>query len=130
MTSLTSFPILDLTSDHPIIQEIYELGLKAKPAEACGVILPTPFNGSQVVEVENWALDTESHFYTTGKAIAEAIHEWLLTATHQETMDIIFWHTHPKGGIGPSRIDLRERVFGGHHLVVSLTEDGPCPVIY
>lgn len=130
MTSNTSFPILDLTSEHPLILEIYELGLKAQPAETCGVILPTPFKGSQVVEVKNEAQDAENHFYTTGKAIAKVIYEWFLTATHQETLDIIFWHTHPNGGIGPSRVDLRERIFGGHHLVVSLTEDGPCPVIY
>lgn len=124
------FPVLDLTADHPLIQEIYRLGQKASPKETCGVILPTPFNGVQVIEVENLAGDPENHFHTTGREIMIAIYEWLINATVEESRSIILWHTHPKGGIGPSTNDLRKKVVDGYHLVVSLTDDGPCPVIY
>lgn len=125
-----SFPILDLTSDHPLIQEIYLLGVQHQPNEVCGVILPSPFRGSQVVMIPNESSTPTEHFLTSGKAIAAHLHEWLLNASSSDLMNIIFWHTHPRGNIGPSKGDLVNRVFGMYYLVVSLTDDGACPVIY
>lgn len=36
---------------------------------------------------------------------------------------IVLWHSHPNGGVGPSKIDMRNKTPFKHHLVVSLTSD-------
>lgn len=40
-----------------------------------------------------------------------------------EAMDCTLWHTHPGGGVGPSRSDLRNKTPFNYHLVVSVIED-------
>lgn len=36
--------------------------------------------------------------------------------------DVIIWHSHPGGGVGPSRHDMVNRTPLKHHLVLSLVE--------
>lgn len=36
--------------------------------------------------------------------------------------DVIVWHTHPSGFVGPSRGDMQNRVEGLKYLVVSLPD--------
>lgn len=38
---------------------------------------------------------------------------------------LTLWHSHPSGGVGPSRVDMQQKTPFQYHLVVSLTEDGP-----
>lgn len=36
---------------------------------------------------------------------------------------LTLWHSHPGGGIGPSRTDMQQRIPFLHHLVISLVDD-------
>lgn len=36
---------------------------------------------------------------------------------------LTLWHSHPGGGIGPSRTDMQQRIPFLHHLVVSIVDD-------
>jgi len=110
--------------------EIGRLGNKAFPNEACGVILPIPWCGNQVIGLPNLAEDPTSHFQLNGLVIHKAIEGWLDIAEPMDLSNIIIWHTHPKGNIGPSIPDIRNKLDGVYYLVVALTEEGPCPTIY
>lgn len=37
--------------------------------------------------------------------------------------EVFIWHSHPAGGVGPSRIDMNAKTPLKHHLVVALVED-------
>lgn len=36
---------------------------------------------------------------------------------------LALWHSHPQGGIGPSRTDMQQRIPFLHHLIVSIVDD-------
>jgi proteasome lid subunit RPN8/RPN11 len=44
--------------------------------------------------------------------------------------EVLFWHTHPGGNIGPSKYDLDRRLEGFQYMVVALTPEGPVPARY
>ena len=37
--------------------------------------------------------------------------------------EMALWHSHPNGGVGPSRVDMQEKTPFKYHLVVTLIED-------
>ena len=55
---------------------------------------------------------------------------WLEYASPVDFEDMAIWHTHPGGGIGPSRLDLRGKLQGTRNLVVAITNEGPVPSWY
>lgn len=59
-----------------------------------------------------------------------ALSGWFEEADTALWPEVIFWHTHPGGGIGPSRVDMQNKPPSGYNLVIALTEDGPVPTFY
>lgn len=92
------------------IEKIMELGLDRAPNEACGVIA-----GRAVLEIENLSESPHDSYMVEGRQIVES-----LRIGGFENDEIIIWHTHPSGFVGPSEGDLRTRIEGLHYLVVSL----------
>lgn len=116
-----------------LLEAINLIARNQAPLEACGIILPTPHEGNQVISVPNRADNPKQAFKVLGNDIRVAMGSWLETAESDELRQVILWHSHPNGGIGPSRIDMRakdRKITGLAYLVVSLTEDGPIPCFY
>jgi proteasome lid subunit RPN8/RPN11 len=38
----------------------------------------------------------------------------------EDLAELTLWHSHPNGGVGPSRIDMQQRLPHFEHLVVTL----------
>ena len=112
------------------LQEIYQLGQKRSPAEACGVLLPSPWKGSWILEIPNRSNHCHDSFQYTTYDLREVLRAWFDQAEAEEVTKLALWHTHPSGGIGPSRVDMQSRVAGARHVVVTLTDEGPVPSWY
>lgn len=112
------------------LQEIFELGLRRVPSEACGFLLPKPYHDSWIVEMPNRSMHPHNSFEFNASDVRIALGNWLNEATVEEAEEVTLWHTHPSGGIGPSRIDMHNKIEGAHHLVVTITEEGPVPSWY
>lgn len=118
-----SSPMINLTKE--MVNEIGRIGKERKPNEACGVLLPhprSPHEGSksQVVELPNRSLKPDTYRMATAD-IRLAVEELNLSKDEVDRMAI--WHTHPGGGIGPSRDDMIRRVRDVPYLVVAIQED-------
>lgn len=85
------------------------------PGEACGVISS---DGLQVIEVPNRSAGVEGLFTAEKGDLLSA----LKNLDNEDMSDVTFFHTHPGGGIGPSRYDLQNRTGFPNHLVVTLIE--------
>ena len=131
MTTMSPSSLAHLTADHGIIQQIAALAEAAEDPtqELCGVILPQPFHGVQVVMVPKRADDPHTSFKMLGSDLRFAMGSFFEEVDSSLWPEVIFWHTHPGGGIGPSRVDLQNRG-PGHYLVVAMTSEGPVPVLY
>lgn len=128
---MTSFEVkVHLDDRH--VAEIHRIGMLRYPSEACGVFLPTPRRyqliESQVVEIPNRSLNAEIEYVMTPEDVRMAIEDWARAATSEERNAVSVWHTHPGGGIGPSKLDMARKLRGGTYLVVALTPEGPVPV--
>lgn len=130
--TMSATSLVDLTVDHPIVEEIMNLvATQSDPeAELCGVILPTPYRGNQVFSIPNRAKDTHSSYVMSGSDIRLTVEGWLEEADTTLWREVVFWHTHPGGGIGPSRIDMQNRPPSGYNLVIALTTSGPVLTFY
>lgn len=108
------------------LEEIARIGRERAPAEACGVLLPTPYHSSRVWEMPNRAKKFLESFELHTDDIMVGLGEWV---QHNRDYwdDLVIWHTHPGGAVGPSSIDLENRLDTVANLVVALTEEGPKP---
>jgi len=109
-----------------MVQEIARIGRRRAPAEACGLLLPHPVNGKQIIELPNRAIDGEHEFTMWGEDIALIVED---LQEHQEIKpqflrETAIWHTHPRGNLGPSRFDMEHKPPEFQSLVVTLFEDG------
>jgi proteasome lid subunit RPN8/RPN11 len=99
-----------------VIPRIIEIGLDELPNEACGVIVPdlerTP--DTWVTQLRNRAPSPTNAFAIDVATIHGLVRDKELWA------DVIIWHTHPGGNIGPSEGDMRTKVEGVNYLVVTL----------
>lgn len=93
--------------------ELLRITRERAPLEAVGLILP---DGS-VMELPNHAENPESNF----KASREDMRECLSPEVDLE--EVALWHSHPQGGIGPSRMDMKSKTPFHHHLVVSFVNN-------
>ena len=99
-----------------IIPQIVELGLRRAPFEACGIVVPdleVPA-ANWVKELQNRSSDPLNSYEidtATIKTLVENAENW---------SDILVWHTHPRGGIGPSKGDVESKAKGLRYLVVAL----------
>lgn len=109
-----------------VLEAIAEIGKLRLPNEACGVLTPTPYRGSRVFEIPNRSNTPRDSFAMKSDDIVLTLDGWL-KENHQVARwdQITIWHTHPGGGVGPSRTDLHSRIEHCGNLVVSLYEDSP-----
>jgi proteasome lid subunit RPN8/RPN11 len=101
-----------------VVPKIVEIGLERAPSEACGLVIPnleaTP--DQWVQELINRSEDpTNSYRFDTSAVRA-------LLTDREVWEDVLIWHTHPSGHVGPSRRDMEERhaELKGRYLVVAL----------
>lgn len=95
-------------------REMVRIANNAAPHEAVGLIL----NGTQIVQMFNHSTSPHNSFLVKKEQILERV-------KNSSLQDAVLWHSHPSGGVGPSRVDMQQRTKLLHHLVVSLTENGP-----
>lgn len=97
-------------------QELTRLALLRAPLEACGVISS---DGLQVIEVPNRATPGVEGQFTVERA---DLFSALKNLDNDDMSDVTFFHTHPGGGIGPSRYDMQQKTSFPNHLVVTLID--------
>lgn len=112
------------------IQQIADLGRQRAPDETGGVLLPAPHQGKWVWELPNHDPSSHDGMEIHVKDIRAVLGEWLETEGQTRATEVVLWHTHPGGHIGPSREDLERAVPDLNCLVVTLTQDGHIPVWY
>jgi len=49
---------------------------------------------------------------------------------YDDPQDVTLWHSHPSGGVGPSRIDMQQKIPMANHLVLALVEGEVIPTWY
>lgn len=113
------------------VTTISRIGADRAPAEACGVILPSPHHDRRVWELPNRSLTPHDTFVLHGDDLKLELEQWLRANPTQEAIhNMIIWHTHPKGQTGPSESDIEGRFENCCNLIVSLTDDGPIPTFF
>jgi proteasome lid subunit RPN8/RPN11 len=101
--------------DDRLVREIGHIGEERSPAEACGIMLPTPHKGKRVWELPNRSNRSNDSFVMLGSDIAMVLGDW--DGPYEE---IVMWHTHPAGNVGPSQADIQNRVVKFPNLVVTI----------
>jgi proteasome lid subunit RPN8/RPN11 len=109
-----------------IVHRIMAIAELRHPAEAVGMMID-----DQVLELPNRSLKPLSSFLFTPADIALTLQNNNIDPNiWQRPGDIILWHTHPSGGVGPSRLDVQNKLQYVRHLVVTVTPEGPIPTWY
>lgn len=114
-----------------MVDQIAQIGLAAYPHEACGLLLPTPVRGQQVIQLPNRSkepldsveVDPDDFIIEMELLYGEA------DAIPDEVLeDIVVWHTHPSGNVGPSKYDMENKPAKLGCLVVAIYTDGRPPL--
>lgn len=113
-------------TDSPVITHIGDLGRLRAPIEAAGFVFP----GDRLIELANRSHTPTTNFEFEPEDVMLAIQAAQLDLTDEDWEDAVFWHTHPGGMIGPSKVDLDNRLGPITHLVVTLTPEGYIPTSY
>lgn len=144
---MSSFATM-MTSDHEVVASIAEIADRRRPEEACGVILPqcyvhTPLC-NPVHELDNIIPDPSRRQAEFELNIADLLGVvWAWRRAHEDpdlpntdylpsphggfsariiaqlSVDVVLWHSHPSGLIGPSRGDVRNKIAGLKSVVVT-----------
>lgn len=120
MVTERSVIIPELSDD--ALASIGRIGHLRAPNEACGLLLVTPHRGRSIVELPNRSktpLDSYMFYGSDARIELEGYDD-----------GFVIWHTHPGGGIGPSRDDMKTRHAEFWYLVVALTETGPVATFF
>jgi proteasome lid subunit RPN8/RPN11 len=116
-----------------ILDAIGRIGRDRLPNEACGLILPPPGDASrapgmhrQVIELPNRSSSPRDSYEIGMHDIEVALEKWgeQEGVTSDDIAQMVVWHTHPSGHIGPSRGDMRAKASDLAYLVVTLLTDG------
>lgn len=100
-----------------LLKELRRLSREAYPEEAVGLIFPD----ERVVSLTNHSPHPRTNFEITKQELLDALeyaeeNEWHID-------EVVFWHSHPAGGVGPSRTDIQQKTPLKHHLVVTIAEE-------
>lgn len=103
-----------------VVEKIVSLG-RQSAEEVCGVVLPD----CQVVALPNTATTDRTRAYVIQMDdLLDTLTEWAdrqgICAADLDIEDVIIWHTHPSGNVGPSPGDLDSKVEGLRYLVVTI----------
>lgn len=99
-----------------IVPRIIEIGMERLPYEACGIIIP-----DLDVTAEHWVHELKNRSpdpLNSYKLDPETIADLLIDPEVWE--DVLIWHTHPSGHVGPSKGDMDGRDPRLKYLVVAL----------
>lgn len=94
-------------------EAIKQVVLSERPREAVGLLT----NDGRVIQLTNRSGEPENNFEITKVDLLEAL------SSESNLTGLIFWHSHPGGGIGPSRTDMQQKIPHLQHLVVSIVDD-------
>lgn len=117
------------TADLPLIEGRLKLSLfqiiRARlPHEAVGIIyndMAYELRNDHDFPTENFAVD---------KVELKRLIETLMVPLEEVVDKVFLWHSHPNGGVGPSRFDMIHRTPLKNHLVVSLVDGDLVPTWY
>jgi len=87
--------------------------LRERPREAVGLLT----DDGRVILLTNQAKHPEDTFEVSKAELLEHLSE------EPNWRNLVFWHSHPGGGIGPSRTDMTQKIPFLEHLVVSIVDD-------
>lgn len=82
------------------------------PREAVGLLTAQ----GEVINLRNLSSDPESNFAISKEDVLSAIRKHEI----DDVAGLTLWHSHPSGGVGPSRVDMQQRLPYFEHLVVTL----------
>lgn len=88
---------------------VLKIAADSTDTELCGLYLPTPHNGSRVINLTNYSSSPENSFVSYAFERREKLEGWWEKASQEELNQVVLWHTHPRGLIGPSKGDLDAR---------------------
>lgn len=113
-----------LTASPEMVGRILEIGRLSGDCEACGILVKTPNEpDGALVHLDNIAEDpTRSYEIDSGELVKALDRVGVGLKVRSE--DLIIWHTHPSGLIGPSEGDMRRRIHEFTYMVVALP-NGP-----
>ena len=103
-----------------LITELERVANLRAPVEAVGLILPD----DTVVELPNRSLTPHNRFEVFGADVRITLEMNGVPLSQEGLQNCTLWHSHPSGGVGPSRTDMKNTVSVMSHLVISLAEDG------
>lgn len=108
----------------PILGALHGLTINGAPDEAVGIIA-----GGLVYSLPNAALSPRDSFAVDLQEVKKLI---LATSISLNRIndEVALWHSHPAGGIGPSRFDMQNKTPLKYHLVVSLVDGDIVPTWY
>lgn len=110
--------------EQQMVSRIAAIGRERAPAEACGLMLPIPLKGRQIIELPNRSKTPQEEFIMLGSDMMIELEKSFDKPITEELLEgITAWHTHPKGNIGPSKADLEFKSPRLKHLVITLNED-------
>lgn len=103
-----------------IVDQVCQLGQAAEPLEACGIITPD----GRVVQVPNVSPEPHRHYQLESAGLVNAMREYTERSntplSELQRDHLIIWHTHPGDQVGPSKVDMRQKVAGFRYLVVAI----------
>lgn len=112
--------------EQQLVSQIAQIGHQRAPAEACGLLLPMPVYGIQIIELPNRAKKPHDSFTMKGEDMLLALEQTFRGDFPEDLIDsLTVWHTHPGGNVGPSRFDLHNKPARLKSLVVTLREGEP-----
>ena len=103
------------------VPRMVEAGMEALPYEACGLLM----TDGQICFLTNEA-ESEGQYMVSGAQLEKAISALFGVESPDIDLleDLVIWHTHPSGFVGPSKGDLESRrqpiLNDLAHLVVAL----------
>jgi len=101
-----------------IVDQVLEIGVERAPREACGLITPD----SKVVELPNSSKEPYKSYDITTEDLVNALNSYIARTHdgHFGPEQVVVWHTHPNGQIGPSQGDMQLKAERFRYLVVSI----------
>lgn len=109
------------------IRDIFAYGVARYPEEACGLLITAPhfFGTKRLREVRNSAEEPNANVVMTREDIEETLNSMIGDRSLYSgnlSRELVVWHTHPGGVVGPSRLDMEfKRSLGNTRcLVVTL----------
>ena len=103
------------------LREVIEAGLAALPNETGGLLFPEPLGGTWIKVLDNFAPNPTQGIHFDREQFIDGCH--LYVKSNDDWGHLTIWHTHPGGGVGPSRTDMRRRIKHMGNLVVALTPE-------